>query len=114
MPQCYLPPDRGDIPFPAFNLAKLSWYSISRPRRDARLITLSIRLSAAFLPATYRIWSICHSLMDFILLTDCLIMSLRRQADFKTACFSLHCYFSVRLLISGRLCDSYVIVSVDS
>jgi len=32
--QCYLPPDRGDIPalYPS-----RSWYSIKRPRRDARL-----------------------------------------------------------------------------
>jgi len=32
--QCYLPPDRGDIP--AFTPNR-SWYSIKRPRRDARL-----------------------------------------------------------------------------
>ena len=33
--QCYLPPDRGDIP--AFTGPSRSWYSITRPRRDARL-----------------------------------------------------------------------------
>ena len=32
--QCYLPPDRGDIP--AFTPSQ-SWYSIKRRRRDARL-----------------------------------------------------------------------------
>ena len=32
--QCYLPPDRADIP--AFTPSR-SWYSINRPRRDARL-----------------------------------------------------------------------------
>jgi len=32
--QCYLPPDRGDIP--ALTPSR-SWYSIKRPRRDARL-----------------------------------------------------------------------------
>ena len=32
--QCYLPPDRRDIP--AFTPSR-SWYSIKRPRRDARL-----------------------------------------------------------------------------
>jgi len=32
--QCYLPPDRGDIP--AFTPSR-SWYSIKRPQRDVRL-----------------------------------------------------------------------------
>jgi len=32
--QCYLPPGRGDIPALT---ASQSWYSIKRPRRDARL-----------------------------------------------------------------------------
>jgi len=42
--QCYLPPDRGDIP--AFTPSR-SWYSIKRPRRDARL-------SWPSWPVTYR------------------------------------------------------------
>jgi len=33
--RCYLPPGRGDIP--AVNYPSRSWYSIKRPRRDARL-----------------------------------------------------------------------------
>jgi len=33
--RCYLPPDNSDIP--TFTPAKRSWYSIKRPRRDARL-----------------------------------------------------------------------------
>jgi len=37
--QCYLPPGRADIP--ALTLASRSWYSIKRPRRDARLSELT-------------------------------------------------------------------------
>ena len=32
--QCYLPPGRGDIPA---SYPSRSWYSIKRPREDARL-----------------------------------------------------------------------------